>query len=182
MEGYGFLNQESYEDAIHEFTQAIIINPTEYDAFLLRGLAYLDSENYSLAIADFTLAIKTETLGIDLSVAINNRGMAYAKSGKYNLAIDDFRDAILLNKELGFEFKQRINYLNLAESQYGLEQYDKAITNYTIAIGFKLDYKWESPKTIENLYWKRGRCYFVFGDAKKALDDLNIAFVFSDNH
>jgi tetratricopeptide (TPR) repeat protein len=74
-----YYENEQYQLAIDNVTEAITINPDYADAYYNRGFVYAHLENYTAAIADFTSAIKIDP---DAADAYVNRGIAKEKSGQ----------------------------------------------------------------------------------------------------
>lgn len=57
-QGRKFLQEERYDDAIREFTEALTLNPSLSLAYNGRGYAYYRLKNYQAAIGDFDAAIR----------------------------------------------------------------------------------------------------------------------------
>ena len=57
-QGRKFLQEEQYDDAVREFTEAVTLNPSLAVAYNGRGYAYYRLRNYQAAIGDFDTAIR----------------------------------------------------------------------------------------------------------------------------
>jgi tetratricopeptide (TPR) repeat protein len=79
-----------YNQAISEYTQAIVFQPDSAEAFFGRGLAYNRRRNYRQAISDLTRAIR---LRPDYAAAYHHRGTAYGYVGEDRKSTMDLRKA-----------------------------------------------------------------------------------------
>ena len=100
-----------YDQAINQFTSAILSDPKFEVAYSWRGSAYGQLGQNQRAITDYTQAIELNPT----AVVYNNRGVAYYKLGRYGQAIPDFSQAIILGPK-AIHFQNRGN----ANSQIGL--------------------------------------------------------------
>lgn len=57
-QGRKFLQEERYDDAVREFTEAVTLNPSLSLAYNGRGYAYYRLKNYQAAVGDFDTAIR----------------------------------------------------------------------------------------------------------------------------
>ena len=85
------VNEERYDEAIIEFTQAIDICPEYVELYYNRGTAYCWIEEYEKAIEDYGIATN---LNESYHEAYNGRGYAYSCLNEYEKAIDDYTKAI----------------------------------------------------------------------------------------
>jgi tetratricopeptide (TPR) repeat protein len=79
-----------YNQAISEYTQAIVFQSDSAEAFFGRGLAYNRRRNYRQAISDLTRAIR---LRPDYAAAYHHRGTAYGYVGEDRKSTMDLRKA-----------------------------------------------------------------------------------------
>ena len=70
--------QQAYEKAIADFTQAIRLDPSYASAYISRGVAYAGKGDYDRAIADYNQAIRLDP---NYAPAYINRGVAYYNKG-----------------------------------------------------------------------------------------------------
>lgn len=115
IQGNAYMEQEQWYDAINEYTQAIELNPEFAEAYANRGAALLERLKYELSAGH---------------------------ESNYKLAIADCEKAIELNPlvklkiTLAEAYVQR-GYYYFYRGRWGSGYYDKAITDYTMAM--KLD-------------------------------------------
>jgi len=115
IQGNAYMEQKQWYDAIYEYTQAIELNPKFAEAYANRGAALLERLKYELSAGH---------------------------ESNYKLAIADCEKAIELNPlvklkiTLAEAYVQR-GYYYFYRGRWGSGYYDKAITDYTMAM--KLD-------------------------------------------
>jgi serine/threonine protein kinase len=83
-----------YDDAIAEYGQAIMLNPTEVNAVINRGYCWYRQGLLEEALTEYTHAIKIDPVHPD---AYNNRGMVLKELGAFESAIQDFRQTLELD-------------------------------------------------------------------------------------
>jgi tetratricopeptide (TPR) repeat protein len=118
-----------YDKAIHDYDNAIKINPKYVVAYILRGFAKFSSEDYHNSINDYNKAIE---LNPNIATAYVNRGLAKLKMGAsqkplIKSAITDFSKAIELNPNLIDA------YINIGIALYDLGEYQSAYENWVTA-------------------------------------------------
>jgi tetratricopeptide (TPR) repeat protein len=146
--------QQAYDKAIEDYTQAIRLDPNSSIAYRERGKAYSDKGDQDKAIADYTQAIRLDP---NYALAYNGRGAAYNNKRDYDRAIADYTQAIRLNPNFIYAYDNRGNaYSNK-------EDYDRAIADYTQAI--RLD------PNFALAYNNRGNAYFNKKDYDRAITD-----------
>lgn len=123
-----------YQEAIEDYTQAIIINPNYADAYLKRGVARDVLQDFHGAIEDFTEVIKIKPNNAE---AYNKRGIS-----RLSLKIPDLQGAIEDHTQF-----VRINpnnpeaYFSLGGTySHIVGKASEALSNYTEAIKLKPDY------------------------------------------
>jgi len=94
------------DKAIADYTEAIIRNPNDSEAYKLRGKAYTVNHDYDKAIADYTEAIR---INPNDSEAYKKRGKAYTVNHDYDKAIADYTETIRINPNDSEAYKQREN-------------------------------------------------------------------------
>jgi len=132
---------------IQHLTVQLQANPTDRQAYFLRGNAYLDHRHFQRAIEDYTRAI---ALAPQDPVAYNNRGIAYRSLGQAARAIADYREALAL----AGNYRDASNNLGLALSD--LSDFAGAIRHYNRAIELDPEY-WYAYNNRGMALWALGR-------------------------
>ena len=117
--------QDQYDKAIADYTEAIRLKPDFADAYANRAFAYGSLEQFDKAVADCNEAIRLQP---DSAEAYKNRGGAYCNLKQYDKAIADCNEAIRLKPDFARAYSNRGN------SYLGLKEYDKAMADYNQAI------------------------------------------------
>jgi len=190
---YKAAEEQRYDDAIRDYTEAIRLNPQDAKAYNNRGSAYDDKRDYDAAIRDYTEAIRLNPL---YAKAYVGRAAAYINGKKdYDAAIRDANEAIRLNPQdanayynRGLAYRNkgdydaairdyneaiRLNpqsasaYNNRAWICYLLRMYDQSLADSNRSL--QIDSK--SAATLDT----RGAVYQALGDYERALVDLDLA-------
>ena len=185
-QGKSALDQDDYDLAITNYTAAILLDPTNPEAYNGRGDAYNKKEDYDRAIADFTQAI---TLDSNNAIAYSNRGYSYKKKSDYDQAIADFTQAIKLDPNTIIGYSDRaivdctqaikldpndVDAYFIRGNAYGsIGDHDRAIADFTQAIRL-------APNSV-NAYYNRGLKYFKKGDHDRAIADFTQAIRLDHN-
>jgi len=103
--GRAYLEKKEYDKAIVDFTKAVELDPTSFDAYSYLGVVNDSIGNYDKAIEYYTKAIELKP---DDFKNYNNRAMAYYFKGDYDKAMADLMKAIELNP------KDSLSYYNIA--------------------------------------------------------------------
>jgi len=157
--------QQAYEQAIADFTEAIRLDGNNSETYRERGSAYADKGDYDKAIADFNQAIRLNPRHAN---AYNCRAIIYKFKGDTDKAIADYTQAIKLAPDYAFPYSNRGNiYLNKGD-------YDRAITDYNQAIKLNSNYA--------DAYGGRGYAYYKKGDYDKAIADYTQAIRLDPNY
>lgn len=82
-QGNDAYKQGNYDQAIHDFTKAIDINPNLAKAYDNRGAAYAKEGSLNRAIDDFTLAIANDPKDVK---AYKNRALGFSRLKEYDKA------------------------------------------------------------------------------------------------
>ncbi len=105
---YAALGQ--YQEAIHDYNQAIELNPTDMNAYYNRGLSWFKLGEYKQAIWNHKRVIE---FGRGDSDVYFSRGLANEMLGKYIHALSDFNQALRLDSSnvLARSGKIRVNQI-----------------------------------------------------------------------
>jgi tetratricopeptide (TPR) repeat protein len=93
--GVAYRLKGEIERAIHDYSQAIRLNPKSAAAYNNRGVAYDKKGDGERAIADYDQAIRLEPL----HEAYFNRGNVHLGMSRYDRAIDDYDQALELKPD-----------------------------------------------------------------------------------
>jgi tetratricopeptide (TPR) repeat protein len=89
-------DEEEYDKAIADYTEALKLTPNDGATLVLRGNSYDANGAPALAIADYTAAIK---LNPDDSSAYFNRATVYEDMGETDKAIADYTKALEIDPD-----------------------------------------------------------------------------------
>jgi tetratricopeptide (TPR) repeat protein len=123
--GISSAQQQAFDRAIGDYTQAIRIDPNNALAYNERGRVYSDKGDQDKAIADCNQAIK---LNPNYALAYRNRGLAYNNKGQYDRAIEDYNAAIRLDPN------DAAAYLNRGLAYVNKGDYTRARADWTRAL------------------------------------------------
>lgn len=84
-------DEEEYDKAIADYTEALKLAPNDHATLVLRGNSHDANGSPQLAIADYTAAIK---LAPDDAAAYYNRATVYEELGERDKAIADYTKAL----------------------------------------------------------------------------------------
>lgn len=156
-----------FDDAIADYTKVIALEKQpKANTFNERGNAYCDKGEYQKAVNDFTAAIE---LGADdLAVYYANRGYTRRQMGEYDAALLDYAQSIAI------EPKNADNYTDRAKVYELKEEYNKAVTDYSMAIEL-------NKGLFSGDYNKRGLVYIKIEEYDKAIADFDKALSLRTN-
>ena len=157
-----YWDDETAEEAIAKFTEAIELDPYYADAYEKRGDCYhLNLRNYytSVAISDYTQAIALEQDHEKLERLYFVRGSAYERFENYEHAIEDATQAIKL-------IPKPRNYYRRGHAYFNSGNYSKAISDFTQVIRIK---------PFAEVYLFRGLAYNELGEVEHAILDIKRA-------
>jgi tetratricopeptide (TPR) repeat protein len=160
--GTSYASLKQYDPAIADHTKAIAMDPKFASAYFNRGYAYMGQKNNPPAIADFTKVIELDPAE---SEAFYNRGTIYYREKKYTLAIADLDQYIKMNTAEPSLMAD--GYLNRGLAYYYLGNTNKAIEDYTMAIGLAPALK-NAYSNRAIAYRKLGKIALAEADEKKA--------------
>ena len=152
--GNDYLNKKMYNEAILEFSRAIQINPSLWQAYGNRGNAYREKGDFDKAISDFNTVILNNPKE---ALAYYNRGLTYNKKGDLDRAISDYTQAIEIDPSLWQAYGNRGN------TYYDQDKLEEAISDFTKVI--------EINPNSDIIYSSRGNAHFKKGDLDQAIFD-----------
>ena len=154
----------NFQQAVHDYTQVIALNPNHAGTYVNRGSAYANLKDYSSAIRDYTQAI---ALNPNDAMAYDNRGNAYSELKDHSSAIRDYTQAIALNPN------DAQAYYNRGTAYGYLKDYSSSIRDFTQAIAL-------DPNKAE-AYVNRGSAYSELKDYSSAIRDSTQAIAINPN-
>jgi tetratricopeptide (TPR) repeat protein len=157
--GKAHLNKTKLDAAITDFSNAISLNPGQYEVYWPRADAYTSKHDYDSAITDYIAAIAL--LPSDPG-PLTGRGWSYSRKGDFERAIADDTEAIRINKDV-----QIYPYWNRGDVYRSMHDFDHAISDFTKAI--------ELNDHIAQSWAYRGNAYLKKGDYALALADFDRA-------
>jgi tetratricopeptide (TPR) repeat protein len=145
--------EEEYEKAIEEIDKYLEKRPSALAALNDKAYALIALENNEEAIIVLNDLLKKE---VNLDTTLNNLSWAYNNLGLYILA-DQYADR-------GLKIKPEDEYLRLnkGNAQYGLENYDEAMSYFDKAL--------EKDSSLTYAVWGKALVYYDKKQYKEALD------------
>lgn len=89
--GLAYGNQQQFELAVKNFTQAISLNANDAATYSNRGISYKSLRQYEAAIADFSTALN---LNPGSASAFDHRGQCHLELGNHAAAKEDFSSSL----------------------------------------------------------------------------------------
>ncbi len=122
--GLAYRNLGDCAHAVPDFTQAILLQPDNINAYESRAFCYSNLQEYDRAIADYTVAIAQDPH----PGTVFERGQAYLKKNDYLNALAD------LNRSLQDRPNFAVGYQLRADAYGGLKEYDRAVMDAETAL------------------------------------------------
>lgn len=123
--GLEFKINGQYDNAIKDFTMAIIRDGSSYLPYAHRGDIYFMLKRYGEAIKDYDKAISLEPYNSELYV---RRGTSLSYINKYYSAMKDYDKAITLDRSNSSAYQQRsILYAQLEDRRKSINDIEKAL-------------------------------------------------------
>lgn len=91
--GYAYQNLEQYENALDDYTNAILLSADAAMPYLLRGIVFYELKQYEKAASDYTEAIRLTPSSPNSADLYLYRANAYDRLGKLSLAEQDRKKA-----------------------------------------------------------------------------------------
>lgn len=130
--GYALQQLGRFEDALHAFTQAVLLMPDDLDALMSRGHVLANLGRYEAAVADFAKATRLVPQSPD---AWNNLGNVLLELEREGDALDAYDKALALRPN----FAQVL--FNKGKAFGALERYTEAAAAYEGALGQNPNYE-----------------------------------------
>jgi len=169
--GNARLQQGDFKGAVDALTKAIANDPSNFGAFLNRGLAYDKLNEYDKALADYDSAIAIVPA---FGRAFHNRGHVHSKLKQHEQAVADYDEALKHAGNVVIEAQGQIVavdkgavYYDRGNALYELKKFDESVASFTSAI--ELDGKFAAA------YNNRGVVHFEAGDKTAACADRSKA-------
>jgi len=159
--------QNNYDAAIQELTEAIRLDPNMAEAYAYRARSYngINPPNRNQALADANSAIR---LNPRLAMGYYARGRTYRYMNDNDRAIADYTESIRLDPNFATA------YYNRGNAYLDKNDYDRAIADYTQSI--RLD-----PNDAD-AYYNRGYAYGNKNDYDRAIADYTEAIRLNPNY
>jgi tetratricopeptide (TPR) repeat protein len=146
-----------YDHAIHDFDDALRLNPNDGASYGLRGAAYLGKGDFDAAIRDLDDAIR---LNPRIVRDYLNRSAAHGRKGDFDRALRDLEAALRLDA------KNIPAVLSARGTLYSaMHDYDRAIRDFDEAVRL-------NPQDA-SAYTGRSIVHFQKGDYQRAIRDLD---------
>jgi tetratricopeptide (TPR) repeat protein len=124
--GLNFYFMDKNNEAIKDFSRALLINPQHSEVLSSRGWAYYHLDRYQEALQDFNLAINLDALEPH---TLRGRGSTYYAQQKYNNALMDYTNALKYDGH-----NHKIWWLRGRLNLYKLKNYAQAVNDLKKAI------------------------------------------------
>lgn len=131
--------KQNYLEAAYNYRAALKIDPNNSVLHNKLGLAYLQSKDHGAARKEFRQAVKLDPRNVN---AYNNLGALACLDRRYNSAVQFLKRALEINEA------SAPAHLNMAEAWVGLEQMDRAMTEYARALELDSDILSGSPDGV----------------------------------
>lgn len=120
-QGHLHLSREEFDEAINDFTQALILNPEDAQTYNNRGVAYEKCKSYKLAVADYDRALELDPTLLFPRI---NRGNAFRLLCDYARSIAAYDDALVVAPNDGSIYSRR------AFAHFDQEDYLAAVRDF----------------------------------------------------
>jgi tetratricopeptide (TPR) repeat protein/S1-C subfamily serine protease len=160
-----FHKLKRYDQAITDFSKAIVIDTQGANVYNSRGGAYAEQGNLEKAIQDFNQAIKINPQYVK---TYNNLGVAYNRQENLEQALQTFNEAIAINPQYAEAYFNRAIVYN-KQGKTNLE-----LADFTQAIAI-------NPQ-FANAYINRGSIYLQQIKIELAITDFNQAIAINPKY
>jgi tetratricopeptide (TPR) repeat protein len=184
-QGDSYLEQERWDEAIAEYSEAIELNPEFADAYAQRALAVLLEQEYYLtmdclneaAIRDAEKALALNpAIGLDrrLARAYAFQGDCYYEDRKYDEAAASYAKAMELDPNISCRTPSTV-YIDQIEQDLLDRQYDRAIMYIGKALAFEPEDTEYYYHKLAEAYYGRGFQYLKYWEPDDAIADFSRA-------
>lgn len=160
-----YVNDQQYDKAFADFTQAIALNPREYDAYNLRGNIHRREKRYDEAIADYKKALEIHPR---TAKAMLNLGNTYFERNENDKAFE------LYNQIIQGEPNNANALCNRGAIYFRKAKYEEAVQDLSKAIAIDNDYF--------DAYMNRGVVYSVTNRFDESLQDYSKCLALQPNN
>lgn len=156
--GIDEFENQNYDKAIADFSEAIRQNPSAAAAYYNRGCVWLKKQDQDKALSDFSKAIELDPSYVKAYV---NRSGVWLKMHEFDKALADCNEAIRLDP------KKEAALFNRGAAWQGKRAFTKSIESFTQA----LELNPQNAETLNNIAWLRATCIDAHcRDAKSAIE------------
>jgi tetratricopeptide (TPR) repeat protein len=157
--GRAYYLKGDYDRAIHDFDDALRLNPKDVASYGLRGAAYFGKGDFDAAIRDLDEAIR---LNPKIVRDYLNRSAAYGRKGDFDRAIRDLEEVLRLDPT------NAPGVLSVRGTLYSMmRDHDRALRDFDEAVRL-------NPRAAD-AYTGRSIVYVQKGDYERAIRDLDAA-------
>ncbi|MCP4621787.1 MAG: tetratricopeptide repeat protein [Bradyrhizobium sp.] len=156
--GIAYFSKGEFDNAMHDFDEAISAKPSNPVLYHNRGLALYNKGDNEGAIRSYEEAIRVQPR---FTAAYNDRANVYFRMKEYDKAISGYDDAIRLQPRDGVLYANRGNTYRMKGD------YDRALRDFDEAIRL-------NPREAGSIYG-RSQVYADKGDTNRAIADLDEA-------
>ena len=156
--GLAWQSKQDYDKAIHDFSEAIRLDPDEAYYRNCRGEAWALSQDVDKALADFSEAIRLDPGDADV---YQDRGDAWIDKNEIDKAIADYSEAVRLAPNVA------LSYVSRGHAWAVKKELDKAIADFDEAIRL-------SPEDAD-AHRRRGQVWGDKNEYDKAIADFDEA-------
>lgn len=158
VKGTSYFYLQNYEFALENHGHAILLDSTNYLAWMGAGIVFENTHRFELAEKYYLKALKYDSNSISI---YNNLGLLYTKWNKNEQSMKAFDKAIQINPNYSG------SYIGRGERKREIGMFKEAISDFSIAI--QLD-------SIDKIsYNNRGLCKFYVKDYESAISDFEKA-------
>ncbi len=152
--GNAYSRDQFFNDALKDYSQALIIDPNYKKVYNNRGSIYGQLNQFDLALSDFNKVIRLDP---HYAFAYYNRGKTYLNMKQPLKALDDFHSAIINHKNY---FQA---YISRGQIYFDTKKYDLALNDLNQAI--------EINSSYSQAYELRSKIFFALNRKDKAERD-----------
>ena len=163
---YSTMRKGYLEEAVVVFNSILEENPEDMQALNAMGIISYAIDNNMDALSYFTKAIETHP---NNTLGLSNRSYLYKYQKEYKKALED------ISKVISIDPAQPGNYYFRATIYVDLGKFEDAIKDFTQTLDSE-DFKEESM-----IYFYRALCYAQIGKIKKAKDDVQMAYNYTND-